>query len=123
PLNVIQTPVPTILYGPGTGVTVGRPVNIFQIALPFNGGPISLRLNSAVTVPDGGTASVGGVSSLSEGPNEFGPPLLSNTPYLGRLFRNVGYGREVSNFRVLVGVRIISMAEEEQRFLEQGGVR
>jgi hypothetical protein len=87
----------------------------------FTSPPIfSSAVTSAVVVPDRGTAVVGGYSSLVEGRNEFGPPGLSQTPYLSRLFRNVGYGRQPRYVRLLVGVRIISMQEEEERFLSQG---
>ncbi|HYT95447.1 MAG TPA: hypothetical protein VEL76_42400, partial [Gemmataceae bacterium] len=81
----------------------------------------ALQLNTTMTIPDGGTVVVGGYSSMVEARNEFGPPLLSNVPYANRLFRNVGYGRQSGSARVLLGVRIISLREEEERFLSQGG--
>jgi hypothetical protein len=80
-----------------------------------------LRLNTTATVPDGGTVVVGGYGSVVEARNEFGPPLASNVPYANRLFRNVGYGRQTGSVRLLLGVRIISLREEEERFLAQGG--
>ena len=49
---------------------------------------------TTVSVPDGGTVLLGGVKRLREGRNEFGVPLLSKIPYIDRLFRNVGIGRE-----------------------------
>ena len=68
-----------------------------------------------MTVPDGGTVLLGGLKRLSEGRNEFGPPMLSKIPYLDRLFKNVGYGREAESLMIMVTPRIIINEEEEQR--------
>ena len=70
-----------------------------------------------MNVPDGGTVLLGGLKTLSEGRNEFGPPILSKIPYLSRLFRNVGYGREAQSLMIMVTPRIIINEEEEQIFL------
>jgi hypothetical protein len=48
-------------------------------------------VNTTVTVPDRGSAALGGVNRAAEGRNEFGTPLLPFRP-----FRNVGIGRETS---------------------------
>ena len=39
---------------------------------------------------------------LSDSRNEFGPPVLSKIPYVNRLFRNVGYGRETRLLYVVI---------------------
>jgi hypothetical protein len=78
-----------------------------------------VSLSTTVSVPDRGTAVVGGSSSLAEGRHEYGPPGLSNVPYASRLFRNNAYGRQVRSYRVLLGVRIISLHEEDERLLGQ----
>ena len=70
---------------------------------------------TTVMVPDGGTVLLGGLKRLSEGRNEFGPPVLSKIPYLDRLFRNVGYGREAESLMMMVTPRIIINEEEEFR--------
>jgi hypothetical protein len=91
-----------------------------------SGSPLGLPavgLNTTVQVPDGGTAVAGGYSRYAEARNEFGPPGLSRIPYASRLFKNVGYGRDVGSFRVLIGVRVISLREEEERFLGQAPAR
>jgi Flp pilus assembly secretin CpaC len=75
----------------------------------------AISIQSTVTVPDGGTASLGGYSSMSEGRSEYGAPLVGKLPLVGRGFRNIGYGRSVRSSRVTVGVRIISLREEEER--------
>jgi hypothetical protein len=74
----------------------------------------NIGVQTTVTVPDGGTASQGGYSSVSEGRNE------SGAPGLGRGGRNVGHGRSVLSRRVTASVRIIDLREEEYR---QTGVR
>ena len=56
---------------------------------------------------------MGGLKTLSEGRNEFGPPVLSKIPYLNRLFKNVGIGRETQHIMIMVTPRIIINAEEE----------
>jgi len=68
-----------------------------------------------VAVPDGGTVLLGGLKRLSEGRNEFGPPVLSKIPYLDRLFKNVGYGRETESLMMMVTTHIIINEEEEFR--------
>jgi hypothetical protein len=116
PIIPIHVPVPTILLGPGRGVTIGPPEGVFR---SFRMQPTfeSLQLNTTVNVPDGGTVVAGGFSTASEARNEFGPPFLSGIPYLGRAFRNVGYGRESRRVSLGVSARIISMEEEEEIFL------
>jgi len=70
-------------------------------------------------MPDGGTVLLGGLKTASEGRNEFGPPILSKIPYLSRLFKNVGYGREATSLLMMVTPRIIINEEEELIYLEQ----
>ncbi|HEY3394409.1 MAG TPA: hypothetical protein VGK58_16970 [Lacipirellulaceae bacterium] len=70
---------------------------------------------TTVSVPDGGTVLLGGIKRLSEGRNEFGIPLLSKVPYINRLFRNVGIGRDTDSLMMMVTPRIIIQEEEEER--------
>ncbi|MCZ2344390.1 MAG: hypothetical protein LC104_21730 [Bacteroidales bacterium] len=79
----------------------------------------TINVQTTVAVPDGGTVVMGGLKTLSEGRNEFGPPVLSSVPYLNRLFRNQGIGRETRHIMIMVTPRIIINAEEE---LVQTGV-
>jgi type II secretory pathway component GspD/PulD (secretin) len=76
-------------------------------------------VNTTVNVPDGGTVLMGGFKFLAEQRSEYGPPVLSNIPYLSRLFRNVGWSRDSSTLLYLVTARIIMVEEEEQIFLRQ----
>ena len=74
-----------------------------------------VSVTTTVSVPDGGTVLLGGIKRLSEGRNEFGVPLLSKLPYLNRLFKNVGIGRETQSLMMMVTPRIIIQEEEEER--------
>jgi general secretion pathway protein D len=86
-----------------SGVTVQLPA--FQF----------VSVTTTVSVPDGGTVLLGGIKRLSEGRNEFGVPLLSKVPYINRLFRNVGIGRDTDSLMMMVTPRIIIQEEEEER--------
>ena len=126
------------VYGPysvyGPGLTYKQPsgyygpYSVYGPGLTYRQAPsftvrpevTSLRLQSSVVVPDGGEALVAGHSSRSEGRNELGVPVLGKVPYLDRGFRNVGAGTSIRRTTVSVRVRIISLAEEEER---QTGVR
>lgn len=70
-----------------------------------------------IVVPDGGVSSLGGFSYLAETRNEYGVPGLRAIPYLGRAFRNVSTSRMSGGLQISTSVRIISMQEEEGRFL------
>jgi general secretion pathway protein D len=74
-----------------------------------------ISVSTTVSVPDGGTVLLGGIKRLSEGRNEFGVPLLSKVPYIDRLFRNVGIGRETDSLMMMVTPHIIIQEEEEDR--------
>src|SRR5262249_47139820 len=80
----------------------------------------TLGVQTTVTVPDGGSALVGGYSRMSEGRNEYGAPVLGKVPYVDRGLRNAATSREVVNAKIIASVRIISLEEEEFR---QTGVR
>ncbi|HEY1785507.1 MAG TPA: hypothetical protein VGG30_08160, partial [Pirellulales bacterium] len=74
-----------------------------------------VTVTTTVSVPDGGTVLLGGIKRLSEGRNEFGVPILSKIPYINRLFKNVGIGRETQSLMMMVTPRIIIQEEEEDR--------
>jgi type II secretory pathway component GspD/PulD (secretin) len=73
----------------------------------------NVQVNTTVNIPDGGTVILGGLKTMREGRNEFGPPILSKLPYVNRLFKNVGYGREAESLLIMVTPRIIINEEEE----------
>lgn len=76
-----------------------------------------VSVTTTVSVPDGGTVLLGGIKRLNEDRNEFGVPLLSKVPYVNRLFRNVGIGRETDSLMMMVTPRIIIQEEEEAKLL------
>ena len=74
-----------------------------------------VTVTTTVSVPDGGTVLLGGIKRLSEGRNEFGVPMLNKLPYISRLFKNVGIGREAQSLMLMVTPRIIIQEEEEEQ--------
>ncbi|HEV3437129.1 MAG TPA: hypothetical protein VG122_07210, partial [Gemmata sp.] len=104
-------PVTTFVTPVFEGGSQGQPIPFTQ----FLQQPAftDLTINTTVVCPDGGTVLLGGFKQLSEGRNEFGPPFLSDIPYLNRLFKNVGIGRETSHIMIMVTPRIIINSEEE----------
>jgi type II secretory pathway component GspD/PulD (secretin) len=118
PVSQVQIPVPNVVEGPlGTGIPTGQPsiFNTFVLTPTVS----NIILNTTVNVPDGGTVLLGGLKVMSEGRNEAGPPILSKIPYLDRLFRNVGWGRDGQSLMVMVTPRIIINEEEEAIFTGQ----
>jgi type II secretory pathway component GspD/PulD (secretin) len=106
-------PIVTPIFPVFDGGFPGNPVLFTQ----FIQQPVfdTISVQTSVAVPDGGTVLIGGLKRLSEGRNEFGPPVLSKIPYINRLFKNVGYGREVESLMLMVTPRIIIKEEEEFR--------
>ncbi len=72
-------------------------------------------VTTTVSVPDGGTVLLGGIKRLAERRTEQGTPILAKVPYLSRLFKNVGIGRETESLMLMVTPRIIIQEEEEKR--------
>ncbi|HUE72483.1 MAG TPA: hypothetical protein VMP01_16485 [Pirellulaceae bacterium] len=78
---------------------------------------------TTVSVPDGGTVLLGGIKRLREGRNERGIPILAKVPYVSRLFRNVGIGRDAQSLMMMVTPRIIIQEEEEEKLgINTGGL-
>lgn len=76
----------------------------------------SISVQTSVSVPDGGTVLLGGIKRLREGRNMAGVPILNKIPYISRLFKNSGVGRETSSIMLMVTPRIV-IHEEEQELL------
>ena len=68
---------------------------------------------TTVSVPDGGTILLGGIKRLKEGRTMSGVPILNKIPYVSRLFKNSGVGRETESLMMMVTPRIIIQEEEE----------
>jgi type II secretory pathway component GspD/PulD (secretin) len=113
-----QIPITTIITPVFENGGQGQPVPFTQFLQQprFS----NLETQTVVVVPDGGTVVMGGLKYMTEGRNEFGPPVLGKIPYLNRLFRNVAYGREGRSILIMVTPRVIINREEQER---QTGVR
>ena len=96
----------------GSGLGGGAATITGTIQLPNT---TTNTITTTVTVPDGGTVLLGGVKSLTEQRIEYGVPVLSKTPLLDRLFRNVGIGRNSQSLMLMVTPRIIILEEEEEK--------
>ncbi len=107
PLFPITTFVTPVFEGGSQGLPI--PFTQFLQQPAFT----TLNIQTTVVCPDGGTVLLGGLKTLQEGRNEFGPPVLSKIPYLNRLFKNVGIGRETRHIMIMVTPRIIINSEEE----------
>ena len=106
--NTIQ--VPAAVGGSGLGggsAAINGTIQLPQFTIT--------TVSTTVTVPDGGTVLLGGVKRLNEQRTEYGVPVLSKTPLLNRLFRNIGIGRQTSSLMLMVTPRIIILEEEEER--------
>ncbi|HAD60264.1 MAG TPA: hypothetical protein DCG12_13555, partial [Planctomycetaceae bacterium] len=73
-----------------------------------------VSVSTTVSVPDGGTVLLGGIKRLREGRNMAGVPILNKIPYVSRLFKNSGVGRETESVMLMVTPRIIIQEEEEE---------
>jgi hypothetical protein len=73
-----------------------------------------MLVEKTLALPDGGTALIPCGTVVVEGRNEFGPPVLSKIPYVNRLFKNVGVGREERQLMMLVTARVLRCEEEKQ---------
>jgi type II secretory pathway component GspD/PulD (secretin) len=109
--NVPLFPVTTFITPVFEGGAQGQPIPFTQFIQQPQLSLISIQ--TTVSVPDGGTVIIGGLKTLSEGRNEFGPPVLSKLPYVNRLFRNSGFGREAQSLLMMVTPRVIINSEEE----------
>ncbi|MFM7317665.1 MAG: type II secretory pathway, component PulD [bacterium] len=95
--------------GLGGGATTTTPTTL---QLPIT---TLFTIGTVVTVPDGGTVLLGGVKLLSETRNEAGVPILAKTPYINRLFRNIGISRDTRSLMIMVTPKIIMLEEEEEK--------
>ncbi|HVY60829.1 MAG TPA: hypothetical protein VHF22_04215, partial [Planctomycetota bacterium] len=68
---------------------------------------------TSVTIPDGGTALLGGFRQISEQHNVSSIPILDSIPLLDVLFRRQGDLREARSLVILITAKIVSIREEE----------
>ena len=88
--------------GGGAAITVQQPV------------VETVNVSTTVSVPDGGTVLMGGIKRLKEGRTMSGVPILNKIPYVSRLFKNSGVGRETESLMLMITPRIIIQEEEEE---------
>jgi hypothetical protein len=109
--------------GQQTGIQGGQTGQTGQQAQTGNAGiavtiqqPVTeiVNVSTTVSVPDGGTVLLGGVKRLREGRSMAGVPILNKIPYISRLFKNTGVGRETESLMLMVTPRIIIQEEEEE---------
>lgn len=78
---------------------------------------------TTVLVPDRGSAFNGGIYRSSMGRNQSGVPGLGGLPYAGRLFNNVGIGRNDSASTVHTSAYIIDHDEMDRALLAEAARR
>lgn len=75
---------------------------------------------TSVTIPDGGTALLGGFRQIQHQQNESALPIVDSIPVLNFFFRRKGEVRETRSLIVLITAKIVSIREEEgKRFNKQ----
>ncbi|MHC4393684.1 MAG: type II secretion system protein GspD, partial [Planctomycetota bacterium] len=94
------------LVGTANMTAIGVPIGVPQISLQ--------EAFTSVTIPDGGTALLGGFRSLNERTEENSIPFLDNIPLLNVLFRRKAEVREMRNLVILVTAKILNIREEER---------
>ena len=98
--TTVETPIPT-----GTGA-----VSKYEIKLPQT--EIS-RVQTRVSVPDGGTLLLGGQKITEEVERETGVPVLSKIPFIGRAFSNRSKIKDSKILLILVKPTIILQEERD----------
>jgi type II secretory pathway component GspD/PulD (secretin) len=116
-LSVLETPIPsfsvssfgvgaTTIGGVATATTIGASIQEPEIQIT--------SVRTTVSVPDGGTLLLGGQTLSSEVDREAGVPILSDIPFLKRLFTNRGTAKDDQVLLILVKPTIIIQREREQ---------
>ena len=70
---------------------------------------------TSVTLPDGGTALLGGFRKIQMKEEHSGVPFIDRIPVLNRLFSREGELHETSSLLILVTARTISLRDEEAK--------
>ncbi|GIW72609.1 MAG: hypothetical protein KatS3mg102_2151 [Planctomycetota bacterium] len=69
---------------------------------------------TSVTIPDGGTALLGGLREIRQRREESTLPFVDNIPLLNLLFKRQAEIEETSTLAILVTAKIVSVREEER---------
>ncbi|MFO0873551.1 MAG: hypothetical protein U0575_06215 [Phycisphaerales bacterium] len=95
----------------GGGTTGGNAANFSaQIQLPQISGT---QIRTTVSVPDKGTALLGGQRAVSEIEVEVGVPVLSKIPFINRLFTNRLSSKDETTLLLLIRPEVIIQQEDE----------
>jgi general secretion pathway protein D len=108
--------------GSGSGSSVDPDSAGAKIDLPTT---LTHQVRTTVSIPDKGTALLGGQRSVREYETEVGVPILSKIPYINRFFTNRTTSREETSLLLLLRPEIIIQQENEamlfsRRILEAG---
>ena len=76
-------------------------------------------VNTTVSVPDGGSAFLGGVTTARSGSTSNSVPLLGRIPVANRLFQNRAIGSDVTSSRAYVRAQVIDLLEMDAAILQQ----
>ena len=95
----------------GTGGSQGGGIATGTFQLPE---VIVTRVLTGVTVPDQGTALLGGQRLTTEYDVESGVPILSKIPIINRFFTNTATAKEESTLLVLLRPKILITSEQEE---------
>ena len=74
----------------------------------------SQRLQTVVSVPDGGTLLVGGQKLANEAEIEAGVPILSKIPILKRLYSSRSMVKDEQTLLILIKPRVLIQSEQEE---------
>jgi general secretion pathway protein D len=74
----------------------------------------SLRIQTAVSVPDGGTLLIGGQKLSSESEVEAGVPILSKIPILKRAYSSRTMVKDEQTLLILIKPKILIQSEQEE---------
>jgi Flp pilus assembly secretin CpaC/tetratricopeptide (TPR) repeat protein len=77
---------------------------------------LTTRIRTGLTVPDKGTALLGGQRVATEVDVESGVPVLSKIPIVNRFFTNTSTVQEESTLLILIKPQILIQSEQEDEF-------
>jgi type II secretory pathway component GspD/PulD (secretin) len=111
PITADESQITTYL---GTHTATGEPI-IVQIETPWL---IVERLRATITVPDGGTLLVGGLTNVFDEDIKSEIPFLARIPLLNFLVSRKAKGKHRQCLLILMKAGITAVEEEERRFME-----
>jgi hypothetical protein len=76
-----------------------------------------VTVSTTVSVPDRGSALLGGIKRSQTGRNDAGTPMLGKLPFAGRPFKNSAIGANRMGMNVHVNATIIDLSEMDEYIL------